>query len=73
MAGEQERLDELKAQCVEGETGEQHAAHAEALTAAYTAFASRDVATDESNPAPPGETFVDAAIVVTADTEPPQS
>jgi len=64
MTNEQETLDALKAQCLEGESDDEHAAHGEALGAAYAAFAGRQV----SNPATPGATTqIDAAVVVTSE------
>jgi hypothetical protein len=63
MTKEQETLDALKATCIGDESDEEHAAHAEALAAAYAAFAGRQV----SNPAPPGVTQVTADVVVTSE------
>jgi hypothetical protein len=60
-----------KAECLEGESLEEHEAHREKLAAAYADFAAQSA--EESNPAPPGEvTQIDAAIVAqSAMNEPP--
>ena len=63
MSAEQEALDAAKAECAEGETPEEHEAHRQKLEEAYAAFAGRQ----DSNPAPPGITEIDAAIVVSAE------
>jgi hypothetical protein len=65
MSAEQETLDAAKLECVEGESAEEHEAHREKLEAAYAAFAGRQ----ESNPAEPGVTEIDAAVVVNSETE----
>ena len=63
MTQEQKALDAAKALCLEDESDEEHADHADALAVAYAAFAGRT----ESNPAPPGETPLSAAVVVTSE------
>lgn len=61
---EESRLNELKSQCVEGETDEAHAAHAADLAAAYAAFAGHQ----DPNPATPGAvTQLEADVVVASD------
>jgi hypothetical protein len=52
---EQAALDLAKLKCVEGESPEEHEAHAGELAAAYAAFAARSGQGQVSNPAPSGE------------------
>lgn len=56
-------LDELKAQCQDGETAAEHEAHAAQLAAAYATLA----APQASNPAPQGVTELSAHVVVNSD------
>lgn len=65
---EESKLNEIKMLCVEGESAEAHAAHADDLAKAYAAFAGRQ---DGSNPASPGVTNVSADVVVASDVAPP--
>ncbi len=63
MSHEQETLDAVKLECVEGESDAAHEGHREDLEAAYAAFAGRQV----SNPADPGEHFIEADVVVSSE------
>jgi hypothetical protein len=70
MAGEEEALLALKERCLEGETEEEHATHAAELEAAYKAFQERKGDVSESNPAPEGETPLEAHLTVESTLEP---
>ena len=59
--GAQAALDLAKLKCVEGESDEEHAAHKDELAAAYADFAA-DGGGTPSNPAPEGETGLDADV-----------
>lgn len=64
MSNVQNSLDYLKAQCIEGESEEEHALHSTALEEAYANFANAE----ESNPAPQGETGLTADVAMMVDT-----
>lgn len=64
MTDTQTELDAAKKFCLADETDEQHAKHADRLTAAYAAFAGRQ----ESNPAS-GETAIDAHVTVVSEQQ----
>jgi hypothetical protein len=63
MANEETELIAAKKLCREGETDDEHAKHADRLRAAYAAFAEPQ----ESNPALPGETAIDAHVTVVSE------
>jgi hypothetical protein len=69
---EEDELNELKAvELADDVSDEVREEHRTRLEAAYAAFQAREADVPDSNPAEPGESFIDAAVVVT--TEEPEA